>query len=211
MEVIKNYLRDGDKNLEEVWKKNHLVICAVSNYKTILVLMEKAVQFKKPFIAIDSPELEITALSMIDTKSSEAMRDKYAKMINAKLAENKVDPNSEMVKYPYHPAQCIDWAKAVFEELVEKNYPRIQRFMENPTHFMNSFESSEDLSNYYSMLTIKLLKILYAPKYPGNFDECIELSIRTFDVHFIHTVPFQHEHPESHQEQAQGVHIVRRQ
>lgn len=168
--------------MEEVWKRNHLVICTVDNHKTIMDLMDKAVQAKKPFIAIDSPELEITTRSLVDVKHIQKLREKYDRVIKAKLAENKVDPNNEMVKYPYHPAQCIDWAKTIFEELIDRNYPKLQRFMENPNLFMNSFESNEDLTQYYSFVTLELLRILYGPKYPGNFEECIALSIRTFDV-----------------------------
>jgi hypothetical protein len=182
IETIKNYIREGDKALDDLWNKNHVVICTVDNYHTVLQFMQRAVEHKKPMIAIDCPELEVTVRSLLDVKMIDKLHDKYKNIISEKLKETRVMHDCELIRYPYHPFQCLDWAKNIFEEIISNNYSRLASFMENPNNFLNAFETSQDLSSFQSLMTLELLRILYMQKYPTNFEDCIELSVRIFDV-----------------------------
>jgi Ubiquitin-activating enzyme active site len=181
--IITSNIEETGRVFDDIWKTNDIVLSTLSDQNITLALMEGSKKACKPLFVVTNIDQSPTVFSF--TKLSiDVPRSKYINLSRDSSNEFVYDIDKEPLNYPTMQGLCIYWALAVFEKIFHLPYEDLNRCIADPLEFISNLEGTvipeNKLFDYAQLMEI--LKILFAPTYPMNYEDCIQLAFQYYQV-----------------------------
>lgn len=159
------------------------MISTLSNHHLNLALMDGSKRACKPLFVISSID-QTPRVFCFTTLSIEAPKSKYVKLSIESSSKCLHDIDKEPLNYPTMQGLCVYWALSIFEKVFQLPFEDLNKCIADPLEFISNLESTVIPENRlfdYGQL-MEILKVLFAPTYPMNYEDCIQLAFQYYQV-----------------------------
>lgn len=185
---ITTILGESGRVFDEVWKSNDLIISTVADHNLNLALMEGSKRACKPLFVVTNIDQIPRVFSFTDL-SIEGPRAKFIKASNDGFNRPNYDIDKDPLNYPSMQGLSVYWALAIFEIIFHRPFEDLNKCITNPVEFFSTIEGTvipENRLFEYAQL-MEILKVLFAPTYPVNYEDCIHLAFQYYQVDLCST------------------------